>query len=472
MLNQYSARFVATLTALLLCSPTASGAPPSSAQYVQGLVARRLLFGQGRPAAQVMVEVNQLIKVKPSWEAFFRRAFLRYQSNQFASAAQDCEQSLKLKKSQAVYYVLAASSLLQGPGSWTKALQAAAGMAAANPEAIYANECVAYIAALRGDFACSLDHLAAYNTQVALTSHNRYEPPLPGIIGGLSPEDSQRITAMLGKSQKQAKQRLLLSALAAYFRNDYAASAAACAELSPSGAGRTDARRGEDDLALALSICNDQMLARPAGIEKNALKLVQQTGECQASLSLLDTTYFSLDQRDKSLTFINHLIERQSARAVQSKTNAKLIDLLFARACLHEQMGETRSALQDCQAILKLQPDQRKARLDFCRYKLTLGESQGSLADLNKYVDSYPADAVARFLRAQIFVLDKKWQPAVRDLSLTIDGGYYLLKSLQARAACYRAMHQDQLATNDMELVAKFKADNSLVLDLGTTPKR
>jgi hypothetical protein len=451
---------------LILWSPAAFCLPPSS-DLGPKLAARRRTIWPGKPSAEAISAANQSIKTKPSWEAFYRRAILRYECHQFAAAAQDCEQSLKLQKSQAVYYILTACCLMQGPGSWSKALQIAASMAEANPEATYPHEYGAYIASLRGDFAASLDHLAAYDAKVVLTSHSRYQPPMPGPIARLSAEDLHRIMSMIGqKSDKQKPNKKLLLALVEYFKNDYAGSAATSNALR--GGGRKQGHSSEGDLALALSICNDQMLAQTGGIEEKALQLVQQSSECKPSLRLLDTTYFVLNQRDKSLAFINHLVEQSSARAGHSETKAKLIDLLYVRASLHEQMNDIRSAWQDCQRILKLQPEQRKARLDVCRYKLALGESEELLTDLNSYVATYPGDAAARFLRAQLFVLNKKWQPAVRDLSIALDGGYYLLKSLQARAACYRAMHQDRLAADDIELVNTLKADNSIVLELST----
>jgi tetratricopeptide (TPR) repeat protein len=468
MLKVSSAIYITALM-LVLLSPAAFCLPPSS-DFGAKFAARKRIIWPGKPSAEAISAADQSIKTKPSWEAFYRRAILRYERHQFAAAAQDCEQSLKLQKSQAAYYVLTACSLMQGPGSWTKALQTAASMAEANPEATYPHEYGAYIAFLRGDFASSLDHLAAYNAKVVLTSHSRYQPPVPGPIGRLSAEDLHRIIAMLGqKSDKQKPNKKLLLALVEYFRNDYVGSAATSNELRQTGAGRKQGHSSEGDLALALSICNDQMLARTEGIEEKALQLVQHSSECKPSLTLLDTTYFVLNQRDKSLAFINHLVEQSSVRAGHSETSAKLIDLLYFRASLHEEMNDIRSAWQDCQRILKLQPEQRKARLDVCRYKLALGESEELLPDLNNYVATYPGDAAANFLRAQLFVLDKKWQPAVRDLSVALDGGYYLLKSLQARAACYRAMHQNRLAANDIELVNTFKLDNSIVLELSTT---
>jgi hypothetical protein len=337
-------------------------------------------------------------------------------------------------------------------------------MTKANPESGFGPEIGTFMTALDGDFGTAIDHLSAYAARAALMGKSRYEPPSNGLISNLSNADLEKITAMLGKSDKQKAQKKLVSAIATYFKADYIRSAAASNQLSQAGEGRKQSRMSAGDLALALNICNDQMLAVPSDVEAKALRLVQQTGEDKGSLSLLDTTYFVLNQRDKSLEFINHLIERESAKAAKSKSNAKVIDLLYARASIDEQMKETRSAMHDCEAILKLDANQAKARLDVCRYKLMFGENQGVLAELNNYLATYPGEGAAHFLRAQIFVLDSKWQPAVNDLTAAIDDGYYLLKSLQARAACYRSMHQNSLAAKDIALVKYFKLDEAAIV--------
>ena len=454
----------ASLTALALLS---SG-QPSFAQYdtefAHAIRARRELFGERQQPDKALATVNQLIKTKPTWEAFYRRAVLRYRRNEFAAAAEDCEQSLKLQKSQAVYYLLCGARLLQGPSGWSKGLLATESLERTNPEAIFAHELGALLAALCGDFERSLDHLAAYDAQVGLGGHNQYKHPAPGFIGRLSDDGVDRIMAKLGNSEGKTR-RKLLSALASFLRFQYTRSAASLNEIDRDKT-RKHKNKGEENLALALCICNQQMLAEPAAIEEKALNLVHQTNEHQAALSILDTTYFVLDQRDKSLSFLNHLIERESAIANKSKSQAEIIELLYARANVNEQLKEVKAALQDCQAILKSDPAQKKARLNACRYKLMLGENDGVLADLNSYIKSYPADGSANFLRAQILVVNKNWQPAIRDLTVAINDGYYLLKSLQARAACYRAMHQDKLAADDVSLASTFKIDNAAVVTL------
>jgi tetratricopeptide (TPR) repeat protein len=462
------ASLLAAILLLVISSPLAYGGSPPTPEFTHAISARKRSFGLGRPIATVMAEVNQSIKKNPSWEGFFRRAVLRYQSNQFAAAAQDCEQSLKLQKSQAVYYLLAASNLFQGPTAWSNGLLATKCMAKANPESIHSHEIGAFIAALNGDFDGSINHLAAYETQLVLMGKSRYELPARGLIDRLSNDDLEKITAGLGKSDQQKIHKQLVLALAAFFRNDYAGSAATFSGISRlashAAEGLKQSRMNAADLALAISLCNAQMLASPSGLEAKALQLVHQTNAAKSALSLLDATYFVLNERDKSLTFINHLIEKESALAANSKSNAKLISLLYFRASLNEQMRDIKSALQDWQQILKLDQNQPQARLDVCRLEMILNENKEVLQELDKYITAHPSDGSAHFLRAQIFVVDGNWQPAVHDLTFAINDGYYLLKAMQARAACYRAMHQNSLAAKDIELVKLFKVDDAAII--------
>jgi hypothetical protein len=95
-----------------------------------------------------------------------------------------------------------------------------------------------------------------------------------------------------------------------------------------------------------------------------------------------------------------------------------------------------------------------------------LGEKQAVQGDLDKYIAKYPADGEGHFLRAQLYVLDKKWQLGVADLTPAIVDGYYLEKALRARAACYRSMHENSLAAIDVGLVEKFRQDIRVVRDL------
>ena len=441
--------------------------PPLPAGYYMKLSptvsARRHTLYPIRPSAEFMAEADSLVKKQPSWESYYRRAILRYMSGQYAGAAGDLEVSLKAQKSVAAFYLLAASDLSIGSRTWPKIMAAAQGMDKAGTEVTFGFEYGAFISALQGDMDKCMDNLMDYASRAVLSAKNLHNHPLMGQLGHLTASDLEKITGQAGPGKTQKTQKEIALALAAFFAADYERSYALAQTLINQGAGLKKGRYSEGDVAFALYICSAQMLAKTSEMESNSLKFARQTNNSKAALTVLDDTYFVLGQRDKSIAFLDSGIQRESLYKKPGQTNETLVNFLFARAAIHEQMSETNDALKDCLALLKADPKEREARLGVCRYRLLGDDKKGVADDLNKYIANYPDDSEAYFLRAQLFVLEKNYTAAISDLSRAVNSGYHLSKSLRARGACHAALHQAALADSDLALEQKMRDDTFLV---------
>lgn len=441
--------------------PETDGIPKPGPQVISGalLHKRRIMVELAHPTPRVMAELDQQVLKKPCAEVFFHRAILRYKNKQNSLALLDCEESLKRQKSQAAYDLFCRCCLQEG--AWSKVIGAASKMARTNPEAGFSFEYSTFAAALAGDFDQSTNELAAYTAHSLIIGAVRRCGFDAGSIGTMTNSELTPILEKFSKTDKQKQHKQLILALDAHIRGKYGESQALLKSLADPQRSPSHGLTDTDDLAQALSICNCLRLS-PSICEDKSMQFVQRTRASKAAISLLDTTYFVLGQRDKSLTFISKLIDQEQAAQKGAGQNAKLVDLFLTRADINEQLGNAKAALDDCQAAVKLQSGNKKARLQAYRYMLILGDKSVK-TELDRYLKEYTGDGVAYFLRAHLLVLDKKWQQAAGDLSGAIDDGYYLIKALQARSACYRALHKDGLADADAELAEISRWDNIFV---------
>jgi hypothetical protein len=452
---------------LIFKSAAGLAAPPlktsETVKNVQQLDATRVLFQPKKPQGQIMAELNLLVQKQPSWEIYLRRAYQHYHNKRFAAAAADCEHSLALQKNPGAAFLLASNDMAGGPKLWSQAIASAKDLARQYPDKSYAHEYGAFIAALRGDFDTALEQLAAYAAVAAHTGRDRYYAPEVGEVALMDKEGIARLIAARDKGQQQKTKAQLLQALAAHFACKFSAAKTLLGDPAKYNSDTTQANTSEAALALALAICNDQMVSRAAHSDANVLHLVQQTNAGPAALNLLDTVYYSQGKRDKALPLISQWIDKEKSVPAASKPNTRLINLLYARARIYQQLEQTREATADLEWIKKIAPDERPAQLLASRFCQLLGDREKSLKDLSRYLQRYPQDGEARFQRAELYVMDNKAAAAADDLTVAITNGYHLDKALRARAACYRALHKDSLAESDIALAEKFKIDLYMV---------
>jgi tetratricopeptide (TPR) repeat protein len=160
-------------------------------------------------------------------------------------------------------------------------------------------------------------------------------------------------------------------------------------------------------------------------------------------MDALDIYFFDKDDRRSSITEMKRLLV----------INAKNDSVLFELAKVYRDLGKSSEALAYCDRALEL----RHGNEDLLLLKATLLTSMNREDDALKVLSNVLAKnkkCGAGFMQeAVIYTHQEKWNSAIQSLSSAIDLGYYPIKALSARSACYAVIHQDSLARKDAELV-------------------
>lgn len=143
----------------------------------------------------------------------------------------------------------------------------------------------------------------------------------------------------------------------------------------------------------------------------------------------------------------------------QTDFTAEQLYLLRGTAALRARLYQ--QATDDFEQVLTLNPASAAALIALASTEHAAGRSSQALNRLNLFLQQHPQSADALSARASIEIDTQQLEAAIYDLTKAIEIEPYNPAHYAARAAAYRAMHNEVAAKKDMEKVRSLPPSSS-----------
>ena len=334
--------------------------------------------------------------------------------------------------------------LMAGSAYKKEALAAGRDLIAASAGSADMADVVVLAAFYNGDFSFARQVLATYTGDEVRISHPESHAILVGALTRRGAGDLAVILAAnpLSNDARGQARKMLLEALVEFFRQNYG-SVTTIAKRYHAAFGR-QGWTAENDFAETLTVCSNLLILRPDRARAHALLLLDRPTVDPSTPVLVDTVFYSLNQREEGL---KQILQREP----KSERVCKL-----GRVWILDEMSLPRDALNVLNDLAKTLPADDEVLLQRAKMEAELNENDLALKHLDQYLSRNRKSGQGYILRAQIFVQKKQWQKALADLNSAVDCGYGLVKAVRARSACYSALGRNDLSQNDLNLAESF----------------
>jgi tetratricopeptide (TPR) repeat protein len=267
-------------------------------------------------------------------------------------------------------------------------------------------------------------------------SHNPRDERTPVdehlIDGAMSKIERDNFVKMLEAKHQQMSpaQLAFVKALVRIFAHDYN-QAISLASSAPANARQPDA-----DLIVIYALILKRDFPGAQGILD---KLMARYPTSANVLDAVDLFHYQADSRQAGITSLKKLLEKNP------KNLAAQVELIK----IYRDIDRPEESLKYCKLALAQKPSDTELLMLQSGIFIRLDNDSAAMSTLNSALSSNKDNGEAYFMRASIYTQQQKWNEAIADLSQCIRLRYEVMKSLQARAACYSALHKDALAQKD-----------------------
>ena len=361
-------------------------------------------------------------------------------------AVKECHTSLAQQKSPLGYQLLTYACLTVGPSMTKEAVQAAKDLIESAAGTSDMQDLVALSAFYDGRLSQARQALVTYTGDEVRISHPESHAILSGAVTQRGPRALDLILSannslVSGTVRGQAR-KMLLDALIDFFHQHYGAVTTIAKRFKVAYGSHNFVE--ENDFAETLTACANLLILRPDRARPHALALLSRQPLDPSTPVLVDTVFFSMNQREEGLKLI-------LKREPQNERVCKM-----GRAWILDEMSQPQDALVVLDALAKILPDDGEVLMQRGRLESELNQNSLALKHLDQYLAKNPRSGQGHILRAQIFVQKEQWPKALADLNSAVDCGYGLVKAVRARSACYTALGRRDMAQNDMNLADVF----------------
>jgi tetratricopeptide (TPR) repeat protein len=160
-------------------------------------------------------------------------------------------------------------------------------------------------------------------------------------------------------------------------------------------------------------------------------------------LNAVDLYHYEADKRQDSIVEIQALLAK----------NPKNMAALYELAKIYSDLSELTDAMKYCDLALQLNPKSANLLLMKAHILTNQKKYAEGLKILAAIVAADHQNGAAYFARAAIYTQEARWSDAIDNLTKSIQLKYDLVKSCEARAACYSTLKKFDLARKDLAVV-------------------